>query len=52
MVFTDIISMGSHGKEGVWFGNSRVLSLICADDVVLLDFSGYDLQRGLELSVK
>ncbi|KAI3374016.1 hypothetical protein L3Q82_022572 [Scortum barcoo] len=38
----------SQGPEGVRFGNHRILSLLFADDVVLLASSSQDLQHVLE----
>ncbi len=43
----DRISRRSHGPEGIWFGSHRILSLLFADDVVLLAPSSRDLQHVL-----
>ena len=40
------ISRRSQGVEGVQFGDSRIGSLLFADDVVLLASSVRDLQSG------
>ncbi|KAJ0019143.1 hypothetical protein NQD34_006712 [Periophthalmus magnuspinnatus] len=47
IIFMDRISRRSQGPEGVWFGNHRILSLLFADDVVLMASSSQDLQQAL-----
>ncbi|KAK3549447.1 hypothetical protein QTP86_001448 [Hemibagrus guttatus] len=47
IVFMDRISRRSQGLEGVQFGDHRILSLIFADDVVLLAPSSLDLHHAL-----
>ena len=44
----DRISRRSQGVEGVRFGDLRIMSLLFADDVVLLASSGRDRQLSLE----
>ncbi|TWW62666.1 hypothetical protein D4764_04G0013130 [Takifugu flavidus] len=46
-VFADRISRRSRGVEGVEFGGRKLLSLLFADDVVLLVPSNRDLQQML-----
>ncbi|GAA6106566.1 receptor-type tyrosine-protein phosphatase F-like, partial [Tachysurus ichikawai] len=47
ITYMDRISRRSLGPEGVRFGDHRILSLLFADDVVLLASSNQDLQRAL-----
>ncbi len=45
VMFMDRISMCSRGEESVHFGDLKIMSLLFADDVVLLALSDCDLQH-------
>ena len=47
IIFMDRISRRSQGPEGVRFGDNTILSLLFADDVVVLASSSQDLQHAL-----
>ena len=48
IMFMDRISRCSQGAEGFQFAGVRILSLLFADDVILLAPLGGDLQLSLE----